>query len=108
MAERAGFEPAVLSHTAFRERHLKPLGHLSDVGESSKASPKGRQTRRILASAIHAPRLQQMDLPLGGIVGSRSVRACRDGAESRHIVREAEQPIVRFERTTATVGPRTR
>jgi hypothetical protein len=59
MAERAGFEPAVLSHTAFRERHLKPLGHLSDVGESSKASPKGRQTRRILASAIHAPRLQR-------------------------------------------------
>ena len=29
VAERAGFEPAVLSHTAFRERHLKPLGHLS-------------------------------------------------------------------------------
>src|SRR6476661_5593575 len=29
MAERAGFEPAVLSHTAFRERHHQPLGHLS-------------------------------------------------------------------------------
>ena len=29
MAERVGFEPTVLSHTAFRERHLQPLGHLS-------------------------------------------------------------------------------
>ena len=29
VAERVGFEPTVLSHTAFRERHLKPLGHLS-------------------------------------------------------------------------------
>ena len=29
VAERAGFEPAVLSHTAFRERHHQPLGHLS-------------------------------------------------------------------------------
>ena len=29
-AERAGFEPAVAQHhTAFREQHLKPLGHLS-------------------------------------------------------------------------------
>ena len=29
-AERAGFEPAVAHHhTAFRERHLQPLGHLS-------------------------------------------------------------------------------
>jgi hypothetical protein len=29
-AERAGFEPAVaINHTAFREQHLKPLGHLS-------------------------------------------------------------------------------
>ena len=29
-AERAGFEPAVARHhTAFREQHLKPLGHLS-------------------------------------------------------------------------------
>jgi hypothetical protein len=30
MAERGGFEPPVAcDHTAFRERHLKPLGHLS-------------------------------------------------------------------------------
>jgi hypothetical protein len=35
MAERAGFEPAVLSHTAFRERHHQPLGHLS-AGEDTK------------------------------------------------------------------------
>src|SRR3990172_11262575 len=37
VAERVGFEPTVLSHTAFRERHLQPLGHLS-VAESSKGS----------------------------------------------------------------------
>ena len=30
LAERVGFEPTVaVNHTAFRERHLKPLGHLS-------------------------------------------------------------------------------
>src|SRR2546426_11227369 len=29
LAERAGFEPARLSPTAFRERHHQPLGHLS-------------------------------------------------------------------------------
>ena len=38
VAERAGFEPAVLSHTAFRERHHQPLGHLS-AGEDTKATP---------------------------------------------------------------------
>ena len=43
MAERVGFEPTVLSHTAFRERHLKPLGHLTDAGESNKA---GADTER--------------------------------------------------------------
>ncbi len=37
MAERAGFEPAVAHHhTAFRERHHQPLGHLS-IAECSKA-----------------------------------------------------------------------
>ena len=36
MAERVGFEPTVLSHTAFRERHLQPLGHLS-ARENSRA-----------------------------------------------------------------------
>ena len=35
LAERAGFEPTVLSHTAFRERHHQPLGHLS-AGEDTK------------------------------------------------------------------------
>jgi hypothetical protein len=41
VAERAGFEPAVLSHTAFRERHHQPLGHLS-AGEDTKGRPDGR------------------------------------------------------------------
>src|SRR5712691_13059454 len=30
-AERVGFEPTRLSPTAFRERHLQPLGHLSSA-----------------------------------------------------------------------------
>jgi hypothetical protein len=34
VAERVGFEPTVLAHTAFRERHHQPLGHLS-AGEDS-------------------------------------------------------------------------
>src|SRR3954453_17253339 len=41
VAERAGFEPAVLSHTAFRERHHQPLGHLS-AGEDTKPVVTGR------------------------------------------------------------------
>ena len=62
MAERAGFEPAVLSHTAFRERHHQPLGHLS-AGEDTKrrrpaatapAQPRGDRARR-------APRLVAAD-----------------------------------------------
>src|SRR5688572_15969409 len=40
MAERVGFEPTVLSHTAFRERHHQPLGHLS-AAEDSKADNDG-------------------------------------------------------------------
>ena len=40
VAERAGFEPAVLSHTAFRERHHQPLGHLS-AGEDTKRAFDG-------------------------------------------------------------------
>jgi hypothetical protein len=38
VAERVGFEPTVLAHTAFRERHLQPLGHLS-VPRGYKAGP---------------------------------------------------------------------
>ena len=41
MAERVGFEPTLLSQTAFRERHHQPLGHLS-TGEDSKGTPEIR------------------------------------------------------------------
>ena len=34
-----GFEPTVLSHTAFRERHLQPLGHLS-ARENTRAAER--------------------------------------------------------------------
>jgi hypothetical protein len=37
-----GFEPTVLSHTAFRERHLQPLGHLS-ARENTRAAERERQ-----------------------------------------------------------------
>src|SRR5258705_3559040 len=44
VAERAGFEPAVLSHTAFRERHHQPLGHLS-AAEDTKRRRRARSDR---------------------------------------------------------------
>ena len=37
-----GFEPTVLSHTAFRERHLQPLGHLS-ARENTRAAKRERE-----------------------------------------------------------------
>src|SRR5258706_16369164 len=49
MAERAGFEPAVLSHTAFRERHHQPLGHLS-AREDTKRAWSGRDSDRSAGS----------------------------------------------------------
>ncbi len=36
LAERVGFEPTVLSHTAFRERHHQPLGHLSAAEDTKQ------------------------------------------------------------------------
>jgi hypothetical protein len=40
-AERVGFEPTVAHHhTAFRERHLQPLGHLSSARVYQANSPK--------------------------------------------------------------------
>ena len=39
MAEREGFEPSVLSHTAFRERHHQPLGHLSVKEDTARRLP---------------------------------------------------------------------
>ncbi len=44
LAERAGFEPAVLSHTAFRERHHQPLGHLSAREDSRGFRPGSEPT----------------------------------------------------------------
>src|SRR5688500_10039909 len=38
VAERVGFEPTVLSHTAFRERHHQPLGHLSAREDTKELS----------------------------------------------------------------------
>ena len=61
VAERAGFEPAVLSHTAFRERHHQPLGHLS-AGEDTKPAPDDPISRREAGRTGPRPRL----------VGSRS------------------------------------
>ena len=52
MAERVGFEPTVLSHTAFRERHHQPLGHLSvkeDTADCLSAS------RSVVERALATP-----------------------------------------------------
>ena len=37
LTERVGFEPTVTEdrHTGFRDRHLKPLGHLSKRSQTS-------------------------------------------------------------------------
>src|SRR5438552_12231999 len=52
LAERVGFEPTVLSHTAFRERHHQPLGHLS-VDEDTKGT---RGVRAISRRPEQGPR----------------------------------------------------
>src|SRR5688572_15664612 len=44
LAEREGFEPSLLSQTAFRERHHQPLGHLS-TRNSTGADPSNGITR---------------------------------------------------------------
>ena len=54
MAERAGFEPTVLSHTAFRERHHQPLGHLS-AGEDTKG-PRRPATGPMVRGPVPAQR----------------------------------------------------
>src|SRR5436190_19974567 len=53
VAERVGFEPTVLSHTAFRERHLQPLGHLS-AREDTSGSPAALPGGLTFRSDLHA------------------------------------------------------
>ncbi len=55
-AERVGFEPTVAQHhTAFRERHLQPLGHLSS-----------ERVYQFMNVAGHAPALvSAYSLPVG-------------------------------------------
>ncbi len=49
LAERVGFEPTVaINHTAFRERHLQPLGHLS--GSDEYRMGRGRRPRATIGS----------------------------------------------------------
>ena len=52
-----GFEPTVLAHTAFRERHLQPLGHLSASEDTQEWSAVG--------ASSDAPRLAAAQL--GGL-----------------------------------------
>src|SRR5579863_3591231 len=51
VAERVGFEPTVaINHTAFRERHLQPLGHLSGSVEyrgGYRPGPHGQAELRL-------------------------------------------------------------
>ena len=66
MAERAGFEPAVLSHTAFRERHHQPLGHLSAREDTKEPLGDGPPT-----SWPHPRRraLMTMCMKVGQVIG---------------------------------------
>ena len=46
LAERVGFEPTEAQHlTAFRERHLQPLGHLSNRRSIASHGRTGRQNQ---------------------------------------------------------------
>ena len=65
VAEREGFEPSVLAHTAFRERHHQPLGHLSTNQDSKgsrfdgSARPRQGSAARpghLARGALHDPR----------------------------------------------------
>src|SRR6476620_9716683 len=68
MAERAGFEPAVLSHTAFRERHHQPLGHLS-AGEDTKRAPDGRLAgAQPVASGVNRASASSRRMPLTTLI----------------------------------------
>jgi hypothetical protein len=49
-----GFEPTVLSHTAFRERHLQPLGHLS-ARENTRAAELEREALNRVARPFVGP-----------------------------------------------------
>src|ERR1039457_6052141 len=53
LAERVGFEPTVaINHTAFRERHLQPLGHLSGSVEYRGEPRTARSGGRGVASPL--------------------------------------------------------
>ena len=55
VAEREGFEPSVLSHTAFRERHHQPLGHLSARENTRAARLASGPLRPGLATLLPLP-----------------------------------------------------
>src|SRR5437773_7691946 len=55
LAERAGFEPARLSPTAFRERHHQPLGHLS-TSKSKLSVTREALPLRVDRRCCHVPR----------------------------------------------------
>ena len=68
VAERAGFEPAVLSHTAFRERHHQPLGHLS-AGEDTKPDPANPlRPRQRAASGANSASASSRRIPLTTLI----------------------------------------
>jgi hypothetical protein len=78
VAERAGFEPAVLSHTAFRERHLKPLGHLS-ARESSKGRTMALGGAFVEWSSLRSGGLRQQ---VGAQVGRVVLEDARDDLQA--------------------------
>ncbi len=95
VAERAGFEPAVLSHTAFRERHHQPLGHLS-AGEDTKHAPSDPWARRVSAPATVSNRAAASSrrMPLTTLIrrGKRGVLGELDDRPGRAVavVRQRE------------------
>ena len=78
VAERVGFEPTVLSHTAFRERHHQPLGHLS-----AQRIAKGRSGRPVDGCPVRWVSDRRGGSRGGSVRASRSVRPQLGGLRLR-------------------------
>ena len=101
VAERVGFEPTVLSHTAFRERHHQPLGHLSAREDTSELRSTRARRSRVGSRASERRSVELLDLvaadaaddldaaPERGVLGELehraggAVGAIRDGVDER-------------------------
>ena len=102
LAERVGFEPTVLSHTAFRERHHQPLGHLS-AAESSKGTSRGPWTDRVRRDFGSAR--DSADGEVGAQVGGGVLEDARHDPEPGREPRRVGEPDSRAEQAPSRGSP---